>query len=200
MNRNDKAGIWKGHVHNHTLSESNVSVTVVGTGGPGSISDNVNLQSGQRTPAAISTASTVDVLPEEDRSAIARCERSRELEKLYPSQHLRETRAQTGEQEGPENRGRGADDEGVDDCESHPKPRREHRAKSEYSISSIPSRFITLYLPRGWTLDWGKEVLTQVKMRAGVVVKGQASSVTRLSARYEPSPTGTALPNNISND
>lgn len=127
-------------------------MTMVGTGGPGSISDNVDLPSGQRTPAATSTAPMVDVLPEE-RSAIARCQRSRELEKLYPSQHLRATRTQTRDQEGHENRGRGADDAGVNDYEPHPKPRREHRAKSEYSMSSIPSRFITLYLPRGRTLD-----------------------------------------------
>ncbi|KAI6100425.1 hypothetical protein EDD16DRAFT_467974 [Pisolithus croceorrhizus] len=68
---------------NDTRSESSDSATAVGTGDIGSISEIADISSGQRTAATYSP-SVSDVQHEEDRSVIARRERSRELRKLYP--------------------------------------------------------------------------------------------------------------------
>lgn len=69
---------------NRPLSGSNESVTVVGTGDVGSpLSDMLSVQG---TLDTTTIPSVVDICPEEDRSFIARCERSRELKKLYPAQ------------------------------------------------------------------------------------------------------------------
>ncbi|KAI6113841.1 hypothetical protein EDD16DRAFT_1700730 [Pisolithus croceorrhizus] len=68
---------------NHTRSESSDSATAVGAGDVGSISEIADISSGQRTAATYSP-SVSDVRHEEDRSIIARRERSRELGKLYP--------------------------------------------------------------------------------------------------------------------
>ncbi|KAI6028210.1 hypothetical protein EDC04DRAFT_2716371, partial [Pisolithus marmoratus] len=187
VNRKDKSGIWCGqrgydHERNRTPSRSD-SVTVVGTGDLRSLSEIADSPGGLRTLIGTCSPSVIDIRPGEDHSVIARCERLRELDKLYPTQPSGAKRTRIREQEGHENHGSAMDDGRTDGCEPCPNPHRRLRAESASSILSTTSRFITLYLPGGWSFDSGKEVLTQVKMRTGVVVKGQASPLIGLSVQ-----------------
>lgn len=82
---------------NRPLSGSSESVTVVGAGDVGSPLETSDMLSGQGTLDTTASPSVVDICPEEDRSLIARRERSRELKKLYPAQSSGHNQSQTRE-------------------------------------------------------------------------------------------------------
>ncbi|KAI6113840.1 hypothetical protein EDD17DRAFT_1591078 [Pisolithus thermaeus] len=89
MDRNHNSGVWGGQCgydgENRPPSGSSDGVTVVGAGDVDSLSEISDMLQRQETLGVTASPSVVDIRPEEDRSWIARRERSRELKKLYPA-------------------------------------------------------------------------------------------------------------------
>lgn len=89
VDRNRNSGVWGGQCgydgENRPPSGSSDDVTVVGAGDDGSLPEISDMPQRQEMLEVMASSSVVDVRPEEDRSWIARCERSRELKKLYPA-------------------------------------------------------------------------------------------------------------------
>lgn len=182
---------------------------MVGAGELGSLTENADVPSRQRTPDSFATDSEVGVWPEEDRSAIARLTRSRELEKIYPGLYkpTGATPKQKREQGGRENRGK-RDNRGVDECEHPPESHRERAAsaKSESSRWSVRNRLIPPDFQMGLSRNWANEVMTlftnKVKMGTGVVHEGRISlSSMEPSVLHNPSRrcSTTASRSNVSN-
>ncbi|KAI6039543.1 hypothetical protein EDC04DRAFT_2684113 [Pisolithus marmoratus] len=105
VNRNNKPGIWGGqrgydHRKNDDPGERSDSITLVGTGDLGTLSEIADTPNEQRKSDAAFDASFVDVSPEQNRLVISRHERLRALEKLYAAQSSggkqRRTRSRRG--------------------------------------------------------------------------------------------------------
>lgn len=182
---------------------------MMGAGELGSLTENADVPSRQGSPDSFATDSEVGVWPEEDRSAIARHTRSRELEKIYPGLYkpTSATPKQKREQGGRENRGK-RDNRGADECERPPESHRERAAstKSDSSRWSMRSRFIPPNFQMGLSRNWANEVLTQftskVKMETIVANEGRTSlSSMKPSVLHNPSRrcSTTASCSNVSN-
>ncbi|KIK21147.1 hypothetical protein PISMIDRAFT_566730 [Pisolithus microcarpus 441] len=194
-----------------TPSGDGIKANVASADVLGSLSEIADSPSGRGTPDSCATNSIVGVWPAEDRSAIARRTRSRELENIYPARHKCSGGTFTRKREKwkrSKKRGR-REDRGVDGSEPRPQSRKRaaSSSKSESSMGAMVRDCLTSrHWPMALSREWTNEVMAQignVKMGTGVVMSGRASLCSmEPSVRKGPSQTcsATASLNNASND
>ncbi|KAI6113843.1 hypothetical protein EDD16DRAFT_1027036 [Pisolithus croceorrhizus] len=179
----------------NTPSESGVRVTMADADALDSFPEFADSSSGRGSTDSCATKSDVAVWPEEDRSAIARRTRTRELENIFPGPQKCSEGMSTRkrEQRGHKKRGRRGN-RGVDESEPHLKSRRKRAASSAKSETLMRQptcdHLASLYWPMMLSRDWTNDVMAQlgkVKVGTGVVVSGRPSlSSMKPSVRSGP--------------